>query len=84
MRAEVSPSAIASEQTIQRAIPISTVRKRRFSLTKQGGLDRHLACEPYGAFSAEIIGRAVESNGEELVLWKLLGSLQNHLLAIPM
>lgn len=71
---EVSPQAIASEQTIQRAVPVSTVHKRRFSLTKQEELSRHLACEPYGAFSAEIIGRATESNGEELVLWKFTKS----------
>ena len=38
--------------------------------SKQSDLDRHLICAPYGGREPEIIGRAVESDGEELVLWK--------------
>lgn len=69
---EINPQAIASEQSIQQVELAPALRERRFSLAKQEQLDPHLACEPYGAYSAEIIGRAIESSGDELVLWKFI------------
>lgn len=72
---KVASLAITSNQLTHKAIPV--VARRRLSLTKgEGG--PHAICEPYGARTSEIIGRATDSTGVEHVLWKYTRDIHGH------
>lgn len=66
---DVSKGPALSARPIPEVTSVVAKQEKRFSLA-QASTDPHLICEPYGAYTAEIIARATDSKDDEHVLWK--------------